>query len=114
MVNLLEQIHRRKLREFSDYPLLLGMMTATASAPERIKGLLPAAATVAHKPGTNLTHNDINGATNDVGIITVPGGKRHILLAVYLKGSRLPKKERDSIVAQTAKAIYDVFTGNAL
>jgi beta-lactamase class A len=87
MVSLLEKFYRRKLTEFIHYELLLDMMRATTTGPKRIIGLLPKEATIAHKTGTNYTIDGINGATNAVGIITAPGGKHHILLAVYLKGS---------------------------
>ncbi len=68
---------------------MFGAMTDTQTGLKRIKALLPAGAIVVHKTGTQYTIDGVNGGTNDVGIAISPDGKRHILIAVYLKGSTL-------------------------
>lgn len=110
MVVLLERLHARMLPDFSHYNLLLTIMTETQTGLKRIKALLPAGTMVAHKTGTQYTVDGINGGTNDVGIITSPDGKRHILLAVYLKGSTLDGDGREQIIARVAEAVYAAFT----
>lgn len=110
MTALLQRFHEHKLPGFSHDALLLDMMTTTQTGLKRIKALLPAGTTVAHKTGTQYTVDGINGGTNDVGIITSADGKRHILLAVYLKGSTLESDGREQIIAQVAEAVYTAFT----
>lgn len=109
MGQLLEHLHHRTLMDFSAYTLLLKLMTNTTTGTNRLGGLLPPGASLVHKPGTAANADDINGGTNDVGIITTPAGKRHILIAVFLKGSCLDDDARDLVIAQTARAIYDAF-----
>jgi len=54
---------------------LLELMTKTSTGLKRIKGMLPAGALVAHKTGTSGSPSGFTAATNDVGLITLPGGK---------------------------------------
>lgn len=61
-------------------PLVLKLMTDTPTGPRRIKAALPRGATLAHKTGT------MPGVVNDVGIVTLPGGRR-IALAIFTKGA---------------------------
>ena len=85
---------------------LLHMMQATATGPGRIKGQLPPGTVVAHKTGTTSTVNGLNGSTNDVGVIELPGGGR-LAVAVYVKGSRRDENARDLAIARLARAAYD-------
>ena len=61
----------------SHHPLLLQFMTETGTGPRRIKGLLPAGTVVAHKTGTSGTRGGLTRATNDIGLVTLAGG-RHL------------------------------------
>ena len=106
MVTLLKRFYERKLPDFSNYELMLGAMTDTQTGLKRIKALLPAGTIVAHKTGTQYTIGGVNGGTNDVGIVTSPDGKRHILIAVYLKGSTLADDGREKIIARAAQEVY--------
>jgi beta-lactamase class A len=69
----------------------------------RLKGILPAETIVAHKTGT------IGEITNDVGIITLPGDAGHIAIAVLVKSSEKEVPERERVIAQIARAVYDFF-----
>jgi beta-lactamase class A len=84
--------------------LLLNLMTETETGDRRIKRGLPEGATVAHKTGTGGTENGITGATNDIGIITLPDG-RHVLLAVYVSDSRGSVAVREKVIADVARAV---------
>lgn len=86
--------------------LLLGWMRDSPRAPNRIKGRLPAGTVVMHKPGTSDTDNGLAHATNDVGLITLPDGRR-LAIAVFVTDSTADEAMRDSVIARIARAAYD-------
>jgi len=69
---------------------------------ERIKAGLPAGSRLAHRTGLGLTTDGINHASNDIGIATLPDGRRFVIV-VYLAGSRADAKERDAAHAAVAR-----------
>lgn len=84
-------------------------MTETSTGPNRLKGLLPKDAVVAHKTGTSPTNDDkLTPATNDVGIIVLPNGK-HLAIAVLVCNSKADEATRDKVIAQIAKAAWDTY-----
>jgi beta-lactamase class A len=85
---------------------LRSILESTTTGPARIKGLLPAGTTVAHKTGTTGTAGKLNGSTNDVGVITLPGGAQ-LAVAFYLKGSTPDDAARERTIARLARAAYD-------
>ncbi|MGZ3836350.1 MAG: serine hydrolase, partial [Mucilaginibacter sp.] len=92
----------------SSNEFLWKIMTETSTGPHRIKGLLPQGAIVAHKTGTSGTNDEgLTPATNDVGIITLPNGK-HLAIAVLVCNSKADETTRDGVIAQIAKAAWDV------
>ena len=68
---------------------------------------------VAHKTGTGGTQNGITGATNDIGIITMPNGK-HLAIAVFVSDSPADEKTREAVIAKIAKACWDRWSAKAL
>jgi len=73
----------------------------------RIKGLLPTDVQVAHRPGTGGDNGGVNACTNDVGIVTLPKGAGHLVIAVFLKGSERFLAVREDAIAQIARAAYE-------
>ncbi len=86
--------------------LLLEFMIQTETGDRRIKRGLPDGVTLAHKTGTGGTEKGITGATNDIGIITLPDG-RHILLAAYVSDSPENGPVREKVIADIAKAVIE-------
>lgn len=86
--------------------LVLEFMTQTETGDRRIKRGLPEGASLAHKTGTGGTEKGITGATNDIGIITLPDG-RHILLAVYVSDSPESGAVREKVMADVARAVIE-------
>jgi len=86
--------------------LLVNIMTETETGLRRIKAGLPEGASLAHKTGTGGTQNRITGATNDIGIITLPDG-RHILIAVYVSDSPESAAVREKVIADIARAVVE-------
>jgi beta-lactamase class A len=83
-------------------------MTNSTPGAKRLKGLLPAGTPVAHKTGTDGTIDGMTRATNDIGIITLTGG-RHLAIAVFVKDSTADEATRESTIARIAKAVFDAW-----
>lgn len=104
MVNLLTQIYRGTAIKPESRALLLGVMERCRGGAARLKGYLPPNTVIAHKTGS------LNGiATDDVGIITLPDEAGHIAIAVFVGDSPMPLADREQVIAQSARAIYDFF-----
>lgn len=89
---------------------LYKIMAETTTGPNRLKGMLPAQAVVAHKTGTSGTNADgLTPATNDVGIITLPNGK-HLAISVFVCNSTDDATTREAIIAKIAKAAYNFYS----
>jgi hypothetical protein len=43
-------------------------------------------------------------------IIDLPGDAGHVVTAVFIKESRLPREAREAVSAQIARAVHDCFT----
>jgi beta-lactamase class A len=104
MGQLLFRLYRRSLPGFTDYSLLIKLMEETPLGQKRIKAGIPADATVAHKTGGHRTLAGVNIATNDAGIISLPGGN-HIILVVFVKGSTCGYDEVERIIAEVTATI---------
>ncbi|MFN2501391.1 MAG: class A beta-lactamase [Pyrinomonadaceae bacterium] len=89
-----------------DESLLIKLLAESEPGERRIKGLLPDGSVVAHKTGTSGTQNGIHAATNDIGIIYLPNGKR-IAIAVYVSDSKADNATRERVIAEIAKAVWD-------
>jgi beta-lactamase class A len=88
--------------------LLLKDLADSTPGPNRIKGRLPEGTPVAHKTGTDATRNGLTRATNDIGIVTLPGG-RHLAVAVFVKDSTADESTRERAIADAARAAFDAW-----
>jgi beta-lactamase class A len=89
--------------------LLIKFMTDSIPGANRLKKLLPADTTVAHKTGTSGVRDGISGATNDIGIIKLPDGG-HLAIAVFVSDSAADVRTREAVIAKIAKAAWDKWT----
>ncbi|HKS30064.1 MAG TPA: class A beta-lactamase, subclass A2 [Pyrinomonadaceae bacterium] len=106
-VALLRALQERRTLSAKSYALLLKFMTDSPTGPKRLKGLLPKDAVVAHKTGTSSANSSgVYAATNDIGIITLPGG-RHVAIAVFVSDSPADEATREGVIAKIAKAVWD-------
>jgi beta-lactamase class A len=102
------------LRLFADHSplnpehtaLLNEWMLATSTGPKRIKGLLPANTPVAHKTGSSGEVWGMIPATNDVGLITLPDGRR-LALAVFVTDAHADQDTCERVIARIAREVYD-------
>jgi len=82
--------------------LLLRLMTDSATGQERLRAGLPPEARLAHKTGTAPTDLGLTPATNDIGIVTLPNGRR-FAAAAYLAGSTATEAVRERLIADAAR-----------
>ena len=100
-------------RLVSDPPLspaanefLVQTLTASVTGPNRLRAGLPAGTVLAHKTGTSDEHNGKAEATNDIGLITLPDGRR-LAVAVFVTDARANEAIRDRVIARIGHAPYD-------
>ena len=104
---LLERFYAREAGlSRSSHDLLMRIMSTSSTGEHRIKAGAPDRATVANKTGT------LPGTVNDVGIITSPNGRDHILIVVFTKGGKTSTTtQRERAVALITRALYREFVG---
>jgi beta-lactamase class A len=85
---------------------LLAIMAASQTGAKRIKAGVPAGSVVAHKTGTAADVLGTNPATNDIGIVTLPNGRR-FAIAVFVSGSDKPQGAREKAIADVARAAVE-------
>jgi len=102
MAALLEKIWHKQLHKPESADLLLDILYRCRTGDARIKGILPPGTDVAHKTGS------IGGTVNDVGVITLPDGAGHVVLALFVKKGTKPEASERAI-AQISRAVYDYF-----
>jgi beta-lactamase class A len=83
---------------------LLEIMTQTVTFPDRLKAGVPPGWTLAHKTGTSNTWRGVTAATNDVGVLTAPGG-RLISVVVFIADSKASAENRAALMANVARAV---------
>lgn len=103
MAQLLTRLWQGDLLKPESRALLWEIMYDCRTGEQRLKGMLPSGTKVAHKTGT------ISGSVNDVGVIDLPDGAGHVVVAVYVRQSRLGYAEREAAIAQVARAVHDYF-----
>jgi beta-lactamase class A len=107
-VSLLRALHNRNGLAESSQSLLLKFMIESTPGPKRLKGLLPVGTDVAHKTGTSGSRSGVTAATNDIGIITLPSGRK-VAIAVFVSDSPANVTTREGVIAKVAKAVWDAW-----
>jgi beta-lactamase class A len=103
LAQLLARLQRGEILQPPQLKLLLGLMGRATTGGKRLRGDLPRGTPVADKTGTG----EAGAAINDVGIITLPGGRGHLAMAVLVSGSKLPPEAQEKLIAELARAAYD-------
>jgi beta-lactamase class A len=107
MARLLARIWRGEALDATRTAQLLDIMLRCETGTARLKGLLPPEVSVRHKTGSLGI-----GVANDVGIIDLPDGAGHVVVAVFVKESASDVAAQDRAIAQIARAAYDYFAFN--
>ncbi|AOM79819.1 class A beta-lactamase, subclass A2 [Pedobacter steynii] len=104
---LLKKFWEGKVLKKPTADFLMKVMEETVTGTGKIKGLLPQGTVVAHKTGNSGTNKaGIISASNDIGIVTLPNGKK-MLISAFVSMSKENDKEVDKIIAELSKAAYD-------
>lgn len=98
----LRALHAGRLLSPASTARLLDVMTRTGTGARRLKAGLPAGAALAHKTGAGRTEQGVNAATNDIGLVTLPDGRR-FAVAAFLAGSTAPDSAREALFAAAAR-----------
>jgi beta-lactamase class A len=109
LVALLRMLADRSPLSPEHTQLLLGWMTESHTGDRRIRALLPPRTIVADKTGTSGTGRNFTNATNDVGLITLPDGRK-LALAVMVADSATLASVREHVVAEIARAVWAAAT----
>lgn len=104
IVDLLAKLQSRQLLSKGSTALLLKIMTDSPTGQQRLKAGLPKGWLIAHKTGTGPEVVGISTATNDVGIISSPTGRR-IAIAVFIAGSKVPQEKRESVMSAVSSVV---------
>jgi beta-lactamase class A len=104
-VQLLRRIADRSPLTTIHTELLLSWMEGSMR-DDRLKGDLPEGTRVAHKSGSSDVDHGVAHATNDIGLITLPDGRR-LAIAVFVTDSTADDATRNKVIARIAKAAYD-------
>ena len=72
----------------------------------RLRAGLPAGTPLAHKSGTSGTQNGVAAATNDIGMISLPDGRK-LAIAVFVTDSRADSDIREAVIARIAEVVYN-------
>ena len=90
-------------REHTDF--LVACMTPS-DRTNRLEADLPIGVRVAHKSGTSDVDDGLAHATNDIGLILLPDGRR-IAIAVFVTDSIADEAIREKVIARIGRAVYD-------
>jgi beta-lactamase class A len=104
VLTFLYKLNAGELLSPSSTRRLLQIMTETQTGAARIKAGLPAGSKLAHKTGTARTDLGVNPAINDIGIVSLPDGRRYAV-AIFLSGSTAGEADRDAILAAATRAL---------
>lgn len=105
LVGLLRLLADRSPLSPEHTQLLMGWMSSTHTGDHRLKAMLPAGTVVADKTGTSGSGRNFTNATNDVGLITLPDGRR-LAIAVMVADAAAPPAVRERVIAEIAKAVW--------
>lgn len=103
LVRLLAALRKNELLPPERTDLLRGFMRDAVTGMDRIRGRLPEGTAVEDKTGTG------SNSTNDIGIITLPGDRGHLAIAVLISGSKRPPAAQEKTIADLARAAYDAY-----
>ena len=110
-VRLLERFRRGELLSAAYGDFLLETMFATETGPDKLRGLLPADAAVAHKTGSSdRDGRGVKIADNDIGIVRLPDGRSYSI-AVFVMDSREDDRTNAAVIARISRLVYDYCSG---
>jgi beta-lactamase class A len=104
-VELLERLVTNPPVSLGANAFLLKTMADSQTGPDQLRAGLPPGTMLAHKTGHSGTHGGVTAATNDMGLVTLPDGRR-LAIAVFVTDSRADETTRQRVIALIARAVY--------
>lgn len=106
MIDLLKLFNSKKLLLPDTHDFLWETMVGTSTGA--IKNKLPKDAVVAHKTGTSGYNKDkVSAATNDVGIMLLPNGKR-LAFTLFVTNSKESPEVNADVIASIGALLYSL------
>lgn len=102
MAQLLTRLFTGRALNAEHTRLLAEIMARDRTGLNRLRGLMPPGTPVADKTGT------IGGTINDIGVVTLPGGARVVIVA-FIKASDAAIPTREKAIAQIGRAVRDYY-----
>jgi beta-lactamase class A len=102
MASFLKLLASGKLLSEASTTKLIGLMKMTKTGPDRLMAGAPKEWSLAHRTGTGRTWKGVNAATNDVGVLFAPDGRK-IALAAFVVESKRSGELRANIIAKAAR-----------
>jgi beta-lactamase class A len=102
-VQLLRRINDRSPLTAEHTALLLEWMSSPSG---RLDANLPSGIKVFHKSGSSDVDNGVAAATNDIGLIALPDGRR-LAIAVFVTDATAESATRLQVIARIGRAAYD-------
>ena len=104
-VELLERLITNPPVSLAASTFLVKTMADSQTGLDQLRAGLPPGTMLAHKTGHSGTHGGVTAATNDIGLVTLPDGRR-LALAVFVTDSRADEGTRARVIAHIARAAY--------
>ena len=109
MTALLQALADGKLLSPAATTHLLDVMSQTVTGPNRLRAGLQPGWSLAHKTGTSGDWDGVTAATNDVGVLTAPDGRK-IAITVFVADSHDNEKKREGAIAAIGRAAMLAYT----
>ena len=107
---LLKDFRNKKIVSKTSTDFLMTTMLETSTGKNKIVAQLPESVPVAHKTGSSgKNEKGLTIAENDIGIVTLPGGKSYAL-SIFVSDSMESAETNTKIIADISKIVFDYFS----
>jgi beta-lactamase class A len=106
MADLLLRVHQGRALQPGSSALLLKLLADCKTGANRLRGRWPAEVPFLHRTGSSGTTDGVTAATNDAGVVPLPGGRGHVILAAFLRNCRGSMAEREAALAAIGHAVF--------
>lgn len=107
---LLKDFRGKKIVSKTSTDFLMTTMLETSTGKNKIVAQLPESVPVAHKTGSSgKNEKGLTAAENDIGIVTLPGGKSYAL-SIFVSDSMESAETNTKMIADISKIVFDYFS----
>ena len=107
---LLKDFRDKKIVSKTSTDFLMTTLLETSTGKNKIVAQLPESVPVAHKTGSSgKNEKGLTIAENDIGIVTLPGGKSYAL-SIFVSDSMESAETNTKMIADISKIVFDYFS----